>query len=156
MQVLRPKVYITESFNFKRLVQDLTGNGSSTTQFPPPLTRSATETQLENIDAPVIDNRNEDDGGRGQSSLEAYSFEFCNNLLSPSTEGVREEESQMYLNDATYDMLSTNQAAGADWLAYQDLESWLLDIEQQPCSSFNGFGQHQEVSIYDYELSGLI
>ncbi|KAJ4729019.1 VQ motif containing protein [Melia azedarach] len=167
MRVLRPKVYITESSNFKRLVQELTGNNTgsytSTVQLPPPLTRTAADTELHdhesinNISVPVIDcvNIEEDGDGCCPSSMEAYSFQFCNNVLSSDYNQI------MYsLNDDgstfDFDMLKMKQ----DWsAAYQDLESWLLDIDHhhQSRSNFDGFVQNEEaVSTYSYELSGLI
>ncbi|KAL5791703.1 hypothetical protein ACOSP7_000297 [Xanthoceras sorbifolium] len=46
-----------------------------------------------------------------------------------------------------------------DFWDNQDMDSWLLNIEACPNISYNGcYSQNiqQEVSIYDYELSGLI
>lgn len=43
-----------------------------------------------------------------------------------------------------------------DILAYRDLESWLLEMDQ-PFPFYHDYAPiQQEVSIYDYELSGLI
>lgn len=160
INVLRPKVYITDSSNFKRLVQELTGNGSSSSTMPFSPSPRRTEAALEN-NVPVIDIV-DDYGDKLKASVEACSFDasvdsfdFCHNLVS-FTEGFREVDDQMYLDDATFDVSVMNDQLGTDWLAYQDLESWLLDIDQPCPSSFNGFGQNQEVSICDYKLSGLI
>lgn len=43
-----------------------------------------------------------------------------------------------------------------DMMAYQDLESWLLEMEPFPFYHDYAHMFEQEVSIYDYELSGLI
>ena len=50
--------------------------------------------------------------------------------------------------------LSTNIST-FDRLAYQNLESWHLNAEPYSCSP--GYTQQeQEVTLFDYELSGLI
>ncbi|KAJ0113685.1 hypothetical protein Patl1_01432 [Pistacia atlantica] len=168
IEVLRPKVYITDSSNFKRLVQELTGNGSSIVPSPPSPTTQQQQLQayfLENNYVPVINV--EDDRGEPQSSMEAISFdaaldsfddELFNNICLTEglfTELAENHQMQSLNHNKTFDA-SSPMEQWADCLACQDVESWLLDIDQ-PYPKFNGFAQNiQEVSVYDYDLSGLV
>lgn len=168
IKVLRPKVYITDSSNFKRLVQELTGNGSSIVPSSSSLTSKHQQGQADHLEynhVPVIDV--EDDHGDPQSSLEAISFDasldsfdddlFNNNNKICLTEGLFPELAENHhvqnLNhNKTFDA-SYPTEQWLDWLACQDVESWLLDIDQ-PYPKFNGFAENiQEASIYDYDLS---
>lgn len=155
IKVLKPKVYITDSSSFKRLVQELTGNGSGTTYSTitsPPPTKPR---ELEKVPVIEID---EDQEIEPQSSVEASidatadSFEyFCNQVF------VDQEFNQVCNEISLEDINLGNSAANqnVDLLAYWDLESWLLDSDSY--GFHNGFGQiEQDVSVYDYELSGLI
>lgn len=171
IQVLRPKVYITDCSNFKRLVQELTGNDSSIVPSPPSPTAQHQQLQLddhlENIYVPVINV--EDDHGEPQSSMEAAissdaSLDSSDDELFSNiclTEGLftdlAENQHMHSLNHNTTNFdASYTMEQWADWLACLDVESWLLDIDQ-PYPKFDGFAQNiQEVSVYDYELSGLL
>ncbi|XVF71209.1 hypothetical protein PTKIN_Ptkin12aG0017700 [Pterospermum kingtungense] len=165
IKVLRPKVYITDSSSFKSLVQDLTGNGSNP---------RASQLLPQIVDR-VVDVEND----AGEPSMESSfddasleSFQGCNNL------GLSSTDEEIYYDQACYDPLPNldetnsseyvfmNQLLEEDLLVYGDLQSWLLDDidhhhHQQQYPSFNVYSQthhhhQQEVSIYDYELSGLI
>ncbi|KAK4577988.1 hypothetical protein RGQ29_028211 [Quercus rubra] len=151
IKVLRPKVYITDSSSFKRLVQELTGNGSSITS-PPTI---EPDVQLANV--PVIDIKDQKDP---ESSIEAsfasleYSSELCHQVSL--SEELNQVSNPIYLYDSTFEDDSTVNY-GVDLLAYNDLDSWLLDME--PFPFYNDHAQiDQEVSIYDYdyEFSGLL
>lgn len=149
IKVLRPKVYITDSSSFKRLVQELTGNGSSITS-PPTI---EPDVQLANV--PVIDIKDQKDP---ESSIEAsfasleYSSELCHQVLL--SEELNQVWNPIYLDDSTFEDSRVNHEVGL--LDYHDLESWLLEME--PLIPFYNDHAHfeQEVTIYDYELSGLI
>ncbi|KAM3698971.1 hypothetical protein ACJW31_06G227000 [Castanea mollissima] len=153
IKVLRPKVYITDSSSFKSLVQELTGNGSSTIE---------PDVQLANV--PVIDIKDQEDP---ESSIEAsfasleYSSELCH-----QNEELNQVSNPIYLDDSTFEDSAVNYDStfqdstvnyGVDLLAYNDLDSWPLDMESFPF--YNNHAQiDQEVSIYDndYEFSGLL
>lgn len=172
IKVLRPKVYITDSSSFKRLVQELTGNGSSITS-PPTI---EPDVQLANV--PVIDIKDQKDP---ESSIEAsfasleYSSELCHQVSL--SEELNQVSNPIYLYDSTFEDSAVNYDStfqdsvvnydssfqdstvnyGVDLLAYNDLDSWLLDME--PFPFYNDHAQiDQEVSIYDYdyEFSGLL
>lgn len=172
IKVLRPKVYITDSSSFKRLVQELTGNGSSITS-PPTI---EPDVQLANV--PVIDIKDQEDP---ESSIEAsfasleYSSELCHQVSL--SEELNQVSNPIYLYDSTFEDSAVNFDStfqdsavnydstfqdstvnyGVDLFAYNDLDSWLLDME--PFPFYNDHAQiDEEVSIYDYdyEFSGLL
>lgn len=172
IKVLRPKVYITDSSSFKRLVQELTGNGSSITS-PPTI---EPDVQLANV--PVIDITDQEDP---ENSIEAsfasleYSSELCHQVSL--SEELNQVSNPIYLDDSAFEDSAVNYDStfqdsavnydstfqdstvnyGVDLLAYNDLDSWLLDME--PFHFYNDHAQiDQEVSIhdYDYEFSGLL
>lgn len=153
IKFLRPKVYITDSSSFKRLVQELTGNLSSITNSPAP----TKPTDL----VKRVQSSNTEDLQEPESSIEGSSFA---SLVSPDDqlchrETLREEEfnqvsNQMILDDLTFEISTRNNPV--DLFAYQDLESCLFGIDQ-PYPFYNDLAQiEQGVSIYDYELFGLI
>jgi hypothetical protein len=98
--------------------------------------------------------------GESESSMETSfdesvnSLEFCNKLVS-FTEELNQPYSHLYFDDISSDHdLTINKQT--DMLTDQDFESLLLGIEQYPfSSSYSQIHQIEEVSIYDYELSGI-
>ncbi|KAH8509179.1 hypothetical protein H0E87_011083 [Populus deltoides] len=109
IKVLRPKVYITDSSSFKRLVQELTGNGKTIPSPPPP---SKPQTVLENVAVVNVEAH-----GEPVSSMETPidasidSLEFGDQLVSFTEElnqpyNHGEPESNMYTSfDASVDSL---------------------------------------------------
>ncbi|OMO85537.1 VQ motif-containing protein [Corchorus olitorius] len=184
IEVLRPKVFITDSSTFKTLVQHLTGNGTSEVShdlLPSPPSSSTSSPQIVPAVIDVdqdIDHHHAAGNVNPESSMETYSFDasvdesfqVCN-----SNHYLALNEDYQILNQAyDYDPLpfqDTNstendhflmdinvdqQEVGNSLMAYGDFESLLLD-EQISYPSLNVYSQiQQEVSIYDYELSGLI
>ncbi|XWS75716.1 hypothetical protein CRYUN_Cryun01aG0116000 [Craigia yunnanensis] len=144
IKVLRPKVYITDSSSFKQLVQELTGYGGQTTAKPEEIEKAV----------PVIEI--EDQGQiRSTTTLSMdssfYSFESCDQAFQLVEINQLADMMQTAYDDISmFDQVSSSTNQQTDWLAYQNLESWLLDAEPY-------YTQHeQEVSLFDYELSGLI
>lgn len=175
IRLLRPKVYITDSSSFKRLVQDLTGNGasnpntSSSSLHPQKKHNLVDEEQIPVVH--IIDDQDREDQGDTEGSLDASidtstlddSSELCNQVFMSDQE-FNQLCYQIYSDDTTtttttknYEGSTADQLLVDDMLPFQDLESWLLDTDH-PYDPFfnNGFAQiDQQVSIYDYELSGL-
>jgi len=145
IKFLRPKVYITDSSSFKKLVQELTGNGSPTTLSPPPL-----ETNM-------VQNSNfvgTESHGDPQTSSDDVSVSPDAN--SPELyEALMNEEFNQVCNELCMDDLAFQESvANIDHLlAYQNFESLLFDVEQNPLYEQM---EQPDVSIYDYELSGLL
>nr|KYP52248.1 hypothetical protein KK1_025852 [Cajanus cajan] len=153
IKVLRPKVYITDSSSFKKLVQELTGNGSPTTLSPPPLEPNmvecfhhlvGTETQKDPETSP-----DEYVSIISPEETTNNSPELCYDALM--NEEFNQVCNQLCLDDLAFHDSLTNQSID-HLLAYQNLESLLLDVEPNPF--YNCY--EQDVSIYDYELSGLL
>ncbi|KAG8478010.1 hypothetical protein CXB51_027795 [Gossypium anomalum] len=142
IKVLRPKVYIIDSSSFKSLVQELTGN---------PTVSSPSSSSSEKM-VPVIEV--EDDHGNPESSMEysasfdasVESFRACNGLTLPLDD-----------TNISSEYMLMNQRESS--LVYGDLQAFLeLDADEQCFGGLdNAYSEiRQEVSIYDYELSGLI
>ncbi|KAJ8763099.1 hypothetical protein K2173_023304 [Erythroxylum novogranatense] len=170
IKAMRPKVYITDSSSFKRLVQELTGNNETTNT----IFLSSSSNSVPAVHTrpkPVADDHDkvlavvniEEDHGKPEGSsftedtsfepsLDSTSFEICNNPYSNISQ-------QLFFDDPTSDYLSVNLQE-ADTVAFQDFdESWLLDVEPYPFNGhhFDQIHDHQEdVSIYDYVLPGLL
>ncbi|CAJ1964236.1 unnamed protein product [Sphenostylis stenocarpa] len=152
IKVLRPKVYITDNSSFKKLVQELTGNGSPTTLSPPPLEPNLVH------NCPLI--RTESHNGSQTSpddlsvfSPEANSPELCYDALM--NEEFNQVCNQLCLDDLAFQESVANQSID-HLLAYQSFESLLFDVEQNPLYNCYEQMEQPDVSIYDYELSGLL
>ncbi|MBA0802854.1 hypothetical protein Gohar_013123 [Gossypium harknessii] len=144
IKVLRPKVYIIDSSSFKSLVQELTGNPTVSS---PSSSSSSSEKMV-----PVIEV--EDDHGNPESSMEysasfdasVESFRACNGLTLPLDDSNISSE---------YMLMNQRESS----LLYGDLQAFLeLDADEQCFGGLDNVYSEtgQEVSIYDYELSGLI
>lgn len=143
IKVLRPKVYITDSSSFKKLVQELTGNGSPTTLSPPP---PPLEPNIMVQNCPFVGTESHRDPETSSDDVsvspDANSPEWCYDALM-------NEEFNQVCNELSLDDLAFQESvANIDHLlAYQNFESLLFDYEQM---------EQPDVSIYDYELSGLL
>uniref|UniRef100_A0A803QLJ0 VQ domain-containing protein n=1 Tax=Cannabis sativa TaxID=3483 RepID=A0A803QLJ0_CANSA len=158
IKVLKPKVYITDSSNFKQLVQQLTGNGNN---------QPFTKPQQEIKNVPVIE-IDEDDHQEiePEISVEVASLSFDGATDSSElfySNQLEQEFSQVYNNEIFLDDDNTNLEnysvanQQVDLLAYWDIEKWLLDYDSHGLLYNNVYGPiEQDVSIYDYELSGII
>ncbi|KAM1113189.1 hypothetical protein ACFX13_046826 [Malus domestica] len=170
IRLLRPKVYITDSSSFKRLVQDLTGNGasnpittSSSLLHPPKKHRPPVEEEKE---IPVVVDI-EPEGSVDVSTDTSFdSSELCSQVFINDQE-FKQLCYQIFADDHTTTTTSTSEGSAEeqllvdDMLPFQDLEQWLnLDTayDQPNHDPFSHYGYaqiDQQVSIYDYELSGL-
>lgn len=162
IRALRPRVYITDTSKFKTLVQELTGNGkgSSSCISSPPEGSSPQDIQ----EAPFIGIEDQEHDDRESSletiSVEGYvhnSFDLCKVFQTDHHQEVSQVHSynqQAYMADisAFGDHLSLPMDQQEDFLAYHDLESWLLSTEEPCSSSYNGYyaQTQQQVNIYDY------
>ncbi|KAJ4729020.1 VQ motif containing protein [Melia azedarach] len=176
IQVLRPKVYITDSSSFKTLVQELTGNGISSSSSSSPTPPTAHDPQPQAVidhggDPEISSSCMETFSDTSLDSFEPRSYYYNYPLSSCSAEeGLSNKYdtvyNQMFLEETTASveyllMNNHHHQQRAELLEYQELDSWLLDMEPADAaySSCNIVSAHQiqqEVSIYDYELSGLI
>ncbi|EXB30290.1 hypothetical protein L484_020932 [Morus notabilis] len=133
IKVLRPKVYITDSSNFKRLVQDLTGNGTSSEP-------SRERSRIEKV--PIIDIYDQDQG-EPESSLEVVSIGATTDSSDDNNQVFLDQDfnrvsNQNGLEDIMYLGNSEADQQVHDLLAYWDIESWLLE-STDPCTSlYNG------------------
>ncbi|KAF9682832.1 hypothetical protein SADUNF_Sadunf05G0149200 [Salix dunnii] len=109
IKVLRPKVYITDRSSFKRLVQELTGNGKTVPSPPPP---SKPQTVLENVAAVTVEAHGEPVSSMEtpiDASVDSIDFgdelvSFTEELNQPCNHG--EPESSIYAShEASVDSL---------------------------------------------------
>ncbi|OVA16464.1 VQ [Macleaya cordata] len=155
LKALRPKVYITDSSKFKKLVQELTGNGTK------PISPSTPPTKELN-DIPELQIKNH---RKPESRLEfsAYSPE-----LSLDIEDYREPESSLEFSAdspnlsmhtfspmsplaAFMDSQSSRTYTKTDALPFQGLESY----DSFPLFDGYSFQNDQELCISDYDLSDI-
>lgn len=186
IKVLRPKVYITDSSRFRSLVQELTGNGSSsslpnppttTTTKSPPLPMKPQMVEIQDDYYHQVEPESSTDVtldvSVDDSSDDQCLYSSHHQLLLTTHDDHHQDRhhddkhqvnSQITSLDNTSleDWTATNQIQDLDLLDYHgSVESWLVDVDDHllhPCSFYNGYVQstEQEVSIYDYELSGIL
>lgn len=157
IKVLRPKVYITDSSSFKKLVQELTGNGSSNnTLSPPPLEPN----MVENFPLNIGTEPHESDLQTSPDDV-SISPEATSNSPELCCDALMNEEfnlvcNQLCLDDLAFQQDSVTNQSIDHFLAYQNLESLLLDVESNPLYNCYEQMMQPDVSIYDYELSGIL
>lgn len=177
IKVLRPKVYITDSSGFKSLVQELTGNGSSSslpiTTAPPPMKPQEVDNQIQDDYYYQVEPESSTDVtvdvSVDNSSDDQYLYSNHQVLLTTDHDLQDDyDDHQVYnqiisLEDTGLEDWTSSQIQEVDMLDYGSLESWLLDfdhLQHHPYSLCNGYvnqsTEQPEVSIYDYELSGLL
>ncbi|EEF46111.1 conserved hypothetical protein [Ricinus communis] len=141
IKVLRPKVYITDTSSFKKLVQELTGNGTAVSK-------------LQTVEKSTVPSSiSEDHKDQPESSLETSldsSSESNQNQVSFPEEELNDLSYNrlIYLDDTTSpDDLLWNMNQERDYkLAWEDLESSLLpDIDRYPFCRSNYSQILQEV-----------
>lgn len=154
IKVLRPKVYITDSSSFKKLVQELTGNRTSTTtSSPTPLEQKMVENSTQ-IEAEALRDHTETsvEVSVSTEATTSSSHESCYTALMDNE--FNQVCNQICLEDTVLEDSVAGLPLDHLW-AYQNLESLLCGDELYPF--FNCYAQiEQDVSIYDYELSGLL
>lgn len=171
IKVLRPKVYITDRSSFKKLVQELTGNGrsSSTTLSPPTLEEPNVVENYPFIGTDQFQFQNSDPESSTSVDASVSSTEATSNSSSELSYDALMNElefnqvcDQLCLDDSVFqDSSVANYQPPLDQLlAYQNLESLLFDVEEpNDIPFYNCYEQileQPDVSIYDYELSGLL
>uniref|UniRef100_A0A7N0SX51 VQ domain-containing protein n=1 Tax=Kalanchoe fedtschenkoi TaxID=63787 RepID=A0A7N0SX51_KALFE len=175
INVLKPKVYITDSSSFKKLVQDLTGNGSCCSSSrtsssgsgcygsrDPSLSPPPFEPEVEKVDVQIIDVGE-------QESFSAYDLLSFDPLeqyyLDDQTYANSSDESSNLAWEANLSFSNMDQlflenqlpVADAEWSAYQDLESWLLDTDQQPLQyhDHNGYDFNNVIGAHEQEAAAF-
>ncbi|PNY11903.1 hypothetical protein L195_g008523 [Trifolium pratense] len=166
IKVLKPKVYITKTTNFKKLVQELTGNGNNINNTLSPTTLEVPKVVDENhcnvfVESPSFEN--------SSFSTEATTSTNSSNTCEFSCDALLNEEfnqvcNQLCLDDDDdqslffQDSMANYYQPIDELLAFQNIESLLFDVDQLPNPFYNYCEEIevQDVSIYDYELSGLL
>ncbi|KAL1289738.1 hypothetical protein HN51_058128 [Arachis hypogaea] len=156
IKVLKPKVYITDSSSFKKLVQELTGNNNETasttitTSFPPPLVD-------ENLNLNFLSTSSKEGASRN-------SFEMMSSLSSSSlmnNEEFKCDCDEICLQDMVFEdsAIADNQSLENMFTYHcQNLESLLFD-DTDPNQFHDCYAQIEQqldASIYDYEFYEII
>ncbi|CAL5202061.1 unnamed protein product [Lathyrus oleraceus] len=159
IKVLKPKVYITSSSCFKKLVQELTGKGDSNSLSPQTLEMSNVvencniiETETTSFD---FDNSDSTEGTSYNNSSQTSEFSSEDQLLN---EEFNQVCNQLCLDDESlfFQDFMVNQPLD-ELMAFQNVESLLFDVElPNPFYNYCAEIEVADVSIYDYELSGLL
>ena len=161
IKVLRPKVYITDSSSFKRLVQELTGNGNNYNNIAisphaPPTTNITTSPhdQLLLEDHEIAhdhDHGHEElfqlESSQEMSSVDSESLELftTNNMCFGSCNSPANQLCSYLFNDQ-YQMADVSQLRG--------LESWVLDMDHQ-CHHQHQFPYYYDSSKADQQAVGV-
>ncbi|KAJ4851264.1 hypothetical protein Tsubulata_019953 [Turnera subulata] len=152
IRVLRPKVFITDSSNFRKLVQELTGNGSPISS-PPPIEVPVSTKNIQVID---IEDHPDQRGSSRETSVDGLvdSLELCNQLFLSPEEGIsRRVDNGAYMDDQAAFEASKDASQRED--PYRAFESWLLDGDES-FSFFSGYAQtEQQKSVYSLPLNYL-
>ncbi|KAK4714558.1 hypothetical protein R3W88_020465 [Solanum pinnatisectum] len=151
IKLLKPKVYITPSSNFKNLVQHLTGNnniGSSSSSSPPPPLPDD-DHRLKIVQEYSQELSVDSSEGSIPSSINISNttlHEPCFSLLDNSSNNNYSMGSQEILMD---DNISEEYY-------YRNIESWLLEMDSYTTNNYD-HDQYEQVSIddYGYDLSTL-
>ncbi|MED6186149.1 hypothetical protein PIB30_064041 [Stylosanthes scabra] len=159
IKVLKPKVYITDASSFKKLVQELTGNNLNENVPSAKITTFSSSLEPlymvddKNLNLNSLSNIEEEETSKN-------SFEISSLSLSPSCyyAPTMNHEDMVYGESAITDM----QKSLENIIAYQNLESVLFDdtdpnqYQYDECCAQIYEQQQVDLSIYDYELYGLI
>ena len=141
LKAIRPKVYITDSSSFKRLVQELTGNGRYAMSLPP----------IDELDDQVPVISIEENGVAGVGSLGGESY--------------REMQMSVDLEDfgiPTWSPFSGFTGSQTSWMTqqveefqYAEVGAW--PVESGPLSLYDGysFQTEEEMLCSQYDLSEL-
>ncbi|WJX37870.1 hypothetical protein P8452_25591 [Trifolium repens] len=164
IKVLKPKVYITKSTNFKKLVQELTGNGNIINTLSP--TTLEVPKVVENncnvfVESPSFENSSFSTEATTSTTNSSNTSEFSYDALL--NEEFNQVCNQLCLdNDDDESLFFQDSMANYyqpldELLAFQNVESLLFDVElPNPFYNYCEEIEVQDVSIYDYELSGLL
>ncbi|PIN11577.1 hypothetical protein CDL12_15819 [Handroanthus impetiginosus] len=147
IKILRPKVYITDSSNFKNLVQELTGNGkiySPVLSSPPSSISASLSPPIWEV--PFLESSADHD----HTYRENYSLD--SSCFSTPLEGSPDISPPGSLNYALESSLSSQKMEFSP--DYKELESMLMDMDSSYDVCYEML--EQEVCAYDYDLSSLI
>ncbi|CAK8567768.1 unnamed protein product [Lathyrus sativus] len=152
IKVLKPKVYITNSSCFKKLVQELTGNADSNSLSPQTLEVSKVvencniiETETTSFDNSVSTE------GTSYNSSQTSGFSCDDRVLN---EEFNQVCNQLCLDNESlfFQDFMVNQPLD-ELMAFQNVESLLFDVElPNPFYNYCQEIEGTDVSIYDYEL----
>ncbi|KAK1419761.1 hypothetical protein QVD17_29072 [Tagetes erecta] len=146
IKVLKPKVFITNSSNFKTLVQELTGNGSSSPESSsfsplPPIPEPAHVIQIDDHDSPdpSLDH-----------SLDCSPDPSLDNMFMPFdySNCSSEELGLQWSHDPLMDHVNE--------IELKNLESWLLDFDSSTCNHDALPFVPMNTYEYDYNLSSIM
>lgn len=137
MKILRPKVYITDSSNFKTLVQELTGNGNyaAVETSPPPVHLSPATWEV-----PYLETYQD-------SHHQHHNLVYQDNMTISSSVDMSLPESVM----------AGEMEERQKMEFYKGLEAMLMEMDSDySCDYAQIFRQDDEVCVYDYDLSNFV
>lgn len=145
LKAIRPRVYITDSSSFKKLVQELTGNGRHVISSP---TRATPTNELHNH-VPVI-------------SIEDYEEPEVLSLGEDSWEGMQPSIDSQDSGIQTLSPLATFPALQTTWMTqqidefqYPEVDAWPVEIDSFSFDDVYSFQTEEEMLFSQYDLSEL-
>ncbi|KAL5997512.1 hypothetical protein ACLOJK_008442 [Asimina triloba] len=145
LKVVPPKVYITDSSSFKRLVQELTGNGRHAAASPPP---PRTQEKL-HYHVPII------------SPKEHGKPEVCRLEGPESSGGTAVSDNSQASAIPVWTPLLAFTALQTGWINQQTdefqcqgINAWSMEIDQFPFCDGHGLPD-DDIFSYQYDLSEL-
>ncbi|KAL3508952.1 hypothetical protein ACH5RR_028353 [Cinchona calisaya] len=144
IKILRPKVYITDSSNFKRLVQELTGNGNTVSLVPPSIpSEPVMQVPIVEIDDHAYQERSVNSSVDSSEASVPTSF----NTAMESPEFCVSDTFNVFESDP----LSSHKM---DFPLYGDIESWLLETDNSfPYNCDVSIPtMQQQVGVYGYDV----
>ncbi|KAL7087149.1 hypothetical protein ACP275_13G048600 [Erythranthe tilingii] len=162
IKILRPKVYITESSNFKKLVQELTGN--NVINYSPVVSSPPSSVSITASPSTVDHIQDQENYGLLDLSFDSPCFGAAlEGEGSPDDHHLRVPAVDNSFNCVVENsILDSEKIDDFSLQYYMDLESLLIgtvdSVNSYNCDTYNyGMNIHQqEVCVYDYGLSGLI
>ncbi|OIT37590.1 hypothetical protein A4A49_54851 [Nicotiana attenuata] len=147
IKFLKPKVYITNSSNFKNLVQELTGNGSSSPMIsspPPPDHHHDHDQRLQFIDHQYQEYSQELSIDSSKGSIPSSFNTFEASFQEPSFSWL---DSNNYSNMGNQDQMDFSEE-------YRNIETWLLEMDSYTSYHHQYEGHvpfiQEQVSVDDY------
>nr|GLL22790.1 hypothetical protein JCGZ_12000 [Ipomoea trifida]GMC70332.1 VQ motif-containing protein [Ipomoea batatas]GME13054.1 VQ motif-containing protein [Ipomoea batatas] len=145
---LKPKVYITDSSNFKSLVQELTGKGTHPDSSPLPAIPQPFEASV----MPAVIHDVEGDQTYLENGIEEFSVESSDGSGQMSSFGSAKESSVVPCIQEPFTGLD-------NFAQFKDFESWLLETDlDRYDDAYAPMIQHdlQDVSVFDsYDMPCL-
>lgn len=154
INTIRPKVYITDSSSFKRLVQELTGNGRYAMSLPPidELDDHVPVISIEGNGVAEVGSLRGESYGEMQMSVDLEDFGIPTWSPFAGFTGLQTSWMTQHVEEFQYAEVDTQQV---EEFQYAEVDAW--PVESYPFSFYDGysFQTEEEMLCSPYDLSEL-